>query len=66
MTEKTRQDSLIIWQEQEEGVPEPAILFEPYGDVIAITVEDNVININYESVDEICKALKNLKKNRKP
>lgn len=55
-----------MWQtDPEEGVAEPAILIENYSDTIALTQNGSVINLNYESVDEFCKHLRKLLKNRK-
>lgn len=52
--------SIVIWQEVEEGVGEPAILLTPWSDVITITQEGKSINLNYETVKELCKQLKTL------
>lgn len=64
MHEKGSKDTWVLWQtEPEEGAPESAVMIEAYGDVISITCEGRVININYESVDELCKLLRQIKKN---
>jgi hypothetical protein len=63
MTEKTKGNDYIIWQNgPEDGISEKAILIEAYTDVISIQQQEGSININYESVDELCKLLKQLKK----
>lgn len=64
MIEKVnRPNSHIIWQQAEEdGIAEPAILVEPYNDVMQISQDGSVINLNYKSVDEFCKVLRKLKK----
>jgi hypothetical protein len=66
MTETTNKNAKVIWQQVEEGegVAEPALLIEPYKDVVRIGQDGDAIQINYESIDEICKALKQIKKNR--
>jgi hypothetical protein len=62
MIHKTKGDDYIIWQEDpNDGVAESAILVEAYSDIISFQQNDSSININYESVDEICKLLKKLK-----
>lgn len=63
MTEKVgRPNSHIIWQEVEDGVGEPALLFEPFNDCLQVSQAGAVINVNYQSIDELCKLLKKLKK----
>lgn len=66
MIEKvSRPNSHIIWQQTEEdGVAEPALLLEPFNDVIQLSQDGNVINLNYESLEELCKLLRKLKKER--
>lgn len=61
MTDTAQKDSTVLWQQQEDGMPEPALLIEAYGDVIQITQEDQRINLNYRSVKELCSVLKSLK-----
>jgi hypothetical protein len=62
MIQKTKGDDYIIWQpDPEDGVAEKAILVESYSDVITLQQNDQSININYESIDELCKLLKKLK-----
>lgn len=63
MTDKvSRPNSYVIWQEVEDGVGEPALLIEPFHDCLQISQAGSVINLNYESVDELCKLLKRIKK----
>jgi DNA uptake protein ComE-like DNA-binding protein len=62
MIDKPKEGAIIIWQETSEGAAEPAIVVEPYTDVIQIVQEGERININYESVKEICKVLNSLKR----
>lgn len=62
MIEKNSQKSWTFWQSQSEGVPEPAILIEEYSDSVSLTCEGNRININYESLDELLKLLRKIKR----
>lgn len=57
----TKNNGAIMWQENTEGVPEAAILIQPYMDVISIEQEGRHINLNYESVGELCKIIKSMK-----
>lgn len=51
--------SVIVWPEDpDDGVSEKPILIECYSDVISIAQGDNVININYYTVQEFVKELK--------
>jgi hypothetical protein len=62
MTEKNYKESWTLWQEVEDGLGEPAIVVELYSDgMVCLTQEGRDININYESIDELCKLLKKLK-----
>jgi len=65
MTDTAKVDSIVIWQSQEPGVSEPAILIEPYSDVMRVTSEGGYIQINYESLEEFVKALRQAAKQRK-
>ena len=53
----------IIWQEDEEGIPEKAILVTNYegSSLIEIKQGDSEINVNYESIQELIKAIKTVK-----
>jgi hypothetical protein len=60
--ESTAKNAIVMWQTNEEsGVGEPALLIESYMGCFQITQEDQRININYESIKELCKILKQLK-----
>lgn len=61
MIVKTKGDDYIIWQEDPDAVSGPSILVETYSDCISIQQKDQSISLNYESVDEFCKLLKQLK-----
>ena len=63
MIEPTSKESYIVWQnDPQDGVAEPALLIEKYLDTVSITQKDNCINVNYESIDELCKLLKKIQK----
>jgi hypothetical protein len=64
-TDKPAKDSLIIWQDIEEGVGEPALLLERFSDSICITQEDNRVSLNYDTISELCKRLNQFKKEAK-
>jgi len=53
----------LIWQEDEEGIPEKAILVTNYegGGMIEIKQGDSEIVVNYESVPELIKVMKTVK-----
>lgn len=53
----------VIWQEDEEGIPEKAILVTNYegGGMIEIKQGDSEILVNYESVPELIKVMKTVK-----
>lgn len=51
----------VVWQQVEDGVPEPAIIVTSYSDIIELKQEDRYINLNYETVIKLCAYLKGLK-----
>ena len=53
----------VIWQEDEEDAPEEAILVTDYegGGVIEIKQGKSEIDVNYESIPELIKAMKTVK-----
>lgn len=53
----------LIWQEDEEGIPEKAILVTNYegGGMIEIKQGDAEILVNYESIPELMRAMKAVK-----
>ena len=53
----------LIWQEDEEDIPEKAILVTNYegGGMIEIKQGDAEIFVNYESVPELIKVMKTVK-----
>lgn len=58
---KNANNSYTIWQEIEEGVPEPALLVSLYSDIINIRQENSEININYETIKPLIKFLSTIK-----
>ncbi len=50
----------VIWQDDEEGIPEKAILVTNFSGsgLIEIKQGDAEINVNYESIPELMKAMK--------
>lgn len=63
-TQKPNIKSVIIWQEGETGenVGEPALLISPYSDCVSIQQGEDYININWQSLNEVIKHLKEMKK----
>ena len=62
MKHENRKGSVTVWQNsQENGVGEPAIVVEPYNDVIEIRQEDRYITINYETINALVRLLKTIK-----
>ena len=55
--------SQVIWQEDEEGIPEKAILVTNFSGsgLIEIKQGDAEINVNYESIPELIKVMKTVK-----
>ncbi len=53
----------LIWQEDEEGIPEKAILVTNYEKcgMIEIKQGDSEIIVNYESIPELIKVMKTVK-----
>lgn len=64
MTQETNRDSFVAWQEVPEGVAEPAILVTPYNDVFELQQLRNTILINYESIPDLIKLLRQIYKDR--
>ena len=55
--------SQVIWQEDEEGIPEKAILVTNFSGsgLIEIKQGDAEINVNYESIPKLMKVMKAMK-----
>lgn len=65
MTDTAKEGAVILWQtDPEDAIAEPALLIESFSDAIRIGQKDQVINLNYESIDELIKVLRNLKKSK--
>lgn len=63
VSETATKDNVIIWQEVEdgEGMPEPALLLEFYGDTFSINQGGKSISLNYETIDHLSKIMKDAK-----
>jgi len=55
--------SQVIWQEDEEGIPEKAILVTNYAGSALIEIKQgqSEIMVNYESIPELIKVMKTVK-----
>lgn len=53
----------IIWQDDDEGIPEKAILVTNYADSALIEIKQgqSEIMVNYESIPELIKVMKTVK-----
>lgn len=53
----------VIWQEDDEGIPEKAIVVTPYdgSGLVEIKQGRSEIYVNYESIPELMKAMKAVK-----
>lgn len=56
--------AFVFWQDQEDGIPEQAILINVYSDSILLEQGNNQINLDYESFNEFIKILKIAKDER--
>jgi hypothetical protein len=62
MTEYLAKSSVIFWPEDPiEGVAEKPIVIEMYNDCIQVKQVNNYINIQYDSIKEFVKLLKQIK-----
>lgn len=57
------QHSQVLWQEDEEGIPEKAILVTNYAGSGSIEIKQgqSEILVNYESIPELIKVMKTVK-----
>lgn len=62
MIDKAKEDAIVIWQKSDDGTPQQALLIEAYSDVIQIGQDGTRIDLNYESVKELCSVLKSIKR----
>ncbi len=53
----------VIWQEDEDGAPEKAILVTDYegGGLIEIKQGESEVYVNYESIPELIRVMKTVK-----
>lgn len=56
--------SYVFWQDQEDGLPNQAILINVYSDSIMLEQGNNAINLDYQSLNEFIKTLKKARDNR--
>lgn len=63
MTEKIHsKNPHVIWQcDPEDGVSEKALVVETYSDVVTIKQDGRYINVNYGTIDDLCRLLRKLK-----
>lgn len=64
MTQTVTKNTIVFWQTNTDGCAEEAIAIEPYQDVITLNQGDDLIRINYDSLDEFIKQLRKIKKDR--
>jgi hypothetical protein len=65
MITNTSKESIVVWQEKSwdnERPEEPALLINEYMDMFTIEQHDRYVNVNYETIDELIRILKGLKK----
>lgn len=63
MIQKPYKESTIIWQEDpEDGVAEKPIVVEEYHDVILLSQNGESINLNFHTIPEFIKVLKQCQK----
>jgi hypothetical protein len=62
-TTTTRDNDILFWQENKDvGVPEPAILIQPFDDAVFLETAQSNISLNWDSLPEFIKILKTLKR----
>jgi len=63
----SKEYSDVLWQVPSDNccVAEPAIGIQIYGDIFTLKQEEQEININYESIDVLCKKLRAIAKAHK-
>jgi hypothetical protein len=66
MNTATIDNGRVLWQEGTDDMPiaEPALLITGNADIVTVEQEGRYINLNYESVDEFIKVLREIKKHR--
>lgn len=67
MTSIPAKNSTVIWQEaqEDEGMPEPALLIDAFYGTVSITQGDDTILINYQSLETLIKTLRGYAKQAK-
>lgn len=67
MNVTTNDNAVIMWQTEPPdgyGLPEPALLFDLTSDAFTVYQERRYLTINYESIDEMIKILRQVKRDR--
>ncbi|WP_430897662.1 MULTISPECIES: hypothetical protein [unclassified Paraflavitalea] len=54
----------VFWQDQEDGIPNQAILINVLSDSILLEQGNDTINLDYDSLNEFIKILKTAKDER--
>lgn len=63
MTESNYKESWTLWQTaDEDSLEEKPLILECYGDVVSIKCNGESLNLNYESIPDMIKLLKVIKK----
>jgi hypothetical protein len=64
MTETCNNNTVCVWQdcEDEDNTGEPAILVKGYTGILELNQNGNEVLINFESMEEIIKAMRAMKK----
>jgi hypothetical protein len=63
MTEPNYKDSWTLWQTApEDGLEEKPLILDCYSDVISIKCNGESVKLNYESIPDLIKLLKHIKK----
>lgn len=65
MTRLNSEESYTLWQEWAESPSEPAIVVEVFDDIVSLQSDNGYVNLNYHHIDELCKLLKRIKKEKK-
>lgn len=65
MQHETRKGDILLYQRQEDHMPEPALLIQGYADCITIAQEGRYININYETLKDFITSLNIIRKQKK-
>lgn len=59
-TTPSNRKAFVIWQDNPDGNAEPALLIETFHDAFTITQDGRYVQINYSTVKELCRIMKQL------